>query len=85
MSIEITLQVIILIFAFVSTLILLLKEWEFIKKMLNNLKLRINYIFWSKADKKKSEELIKKYQLSKSTIGVKEVVVSKAITRKPRH
>ena len=72
-------QIITLILVLISTLILILKEWDFIKKILMRIKLRINYLFWSKEAKEKSKMLIKQYQLPKDTIGVKGIVFSKEV------
>ena len=61
------------------------ENFDKIKEMFKRLLFRLKYyLFWSKEDKKKSEELIKKYQIPKGVIGVKEVIISKEIIRKTR-
>ena len=60
----------------------LIENHNKIKNILRNTISELKYhLFWSKEDKKKSEELIKKYQLPKGTFGIKEVIVSKDIKR----
>ena len=54
--------------------------------MVKSLVFRLKYhLFWSKEDKKKSKELIKKHQIPKNVIGVKEVVIATNIKRTRRY
>lgn len=62
-----------------------IENFDKIKSILRNGVSKLKYhLFWSKEDKKKSEELIKKYQLPKETFGIKEVIVSENIIRRTR-
>lgn len=72
--------------SFTKEIIDIIENFDKIKNILRRLVFRLKYhLFWSKEDKKKSKELIKKYQLPKNVIGIKEVIVAKNIKRIRRY
>ena len=72
--------------SFTKEVIDIIENFDKIKNIFRRLVFRLKYhLFWSKEDKKKSKELIKKHQIPKNVIGVKEVIVAKTIKRTRRY